>query len=144
LARRLSGHAGGVTAVIAESAGYQSDLSTADYAIGALETGSTYCKTQLQQLAKVRAQVITQLQTLNCVQAIVTEGAFYLLLKLHTEKNDLQLAKALISEFKVAAIPGCAFGLHDACYLRVSYGMLDEARADIAMRRLLTGLERLC
>jgi aspartate/methionine/tyrosine aminotransferase len=113
-------------------------------AIGALETGSAYCKAQLQQLAKVRTQVITQLQSLNCAQTITTEGAFYLLLKLRTEKNDLQLVKALISEFKVAAIPGCAFGLHDACYLRVSYGMLDEARADIAMRRLLTGLGKLC
>ena len=113
-------------------------------AVGALETGSAYCRTQLQQLAKVRNQVIAQLQSLNCVQTIVTEGAFYLLLKLHTEKNDLQLVKALISEFKVAAIPGCAFGLHNSCYLRVSYGMLDEACAGIAMERLLAGLVTLC
>ena len=119
-------------------------LITQYAAIGALETGSAYCKTQLQQLAKVRTQVITQLQSLNCVQTITTEGAFYLLLKLRTEKNDLQLVKALISEFKVATIPGCAFGLNDACYLRVSYGMLDEARTDIAMQRLLAGLGKLC
>lgn len=113
-------------------------------AIGALETGSAYCRTQLRQLAKVRTQIITQLQSLSCVHTIVTKGAFYFLLKLRTEKNDLQLVKALISEFKVAAIPGCAFGLHNDCYLRVSYGMLDDARAGIAMQRLLTGLDRLC
>ena len=119
-------------------------LITQYAAIGALETGSAYCKTRLQQLAKIRTEVIAQLQSLDCVQTISTEGAFYLLLKLNTGKNDLQLVKALINEFKVAAIPGCAFGLQDACYLRLSYGMLDETLAGIAMQRLLTGLGKLC
>ena len=119
-------------------------LITQYAAVGALETGSAYCKTQLQQLTKIRTLVLTQLQSLNCVQTIASEGAFYLLLKLNTDKNDLQLVKALISEFKVAAIPGCAFGLVNGCYMRVSYGMLDEARTGVAMRRLLTGLEKLC
>lgn len=119
-------------------------LITQYAAIGALETGSSYCKTRLQQLAKTRTQVTAPLQSLDGVQIIATEGAFYLLLKLDTEKNDLQLVKALISGFKVAVIPGCAFGLHDACYLRVSYGMLDEGAANIATQRLVEGLLKLC
>ncbi len=119
-------------------------LITQYAAIGALETGSSYCKTRLQQLAKIRTQVTAQLQTLNGVQIVATEGAFYLLLKLDTEKNDLQLVKSLISEFKVAVIPGCAFGLEDGCYLRVSYGMLDENTANITTQRLVEGLRKLC
>ena len=119
-------------------------LITQYAAIGALETGSSYCKTRMQQLAKIRNQVTAHLNSLNGVQVIATEGAFYLLLKLNTEKNDLQLVKSLISEFKVAVIPGCAFGLHDACYLRVSYGMLAEDTANIAMHRLVEGLRKLC
>jgi len=119
-------------------------LITQYAAIGALETGSSYCKTRLQQLAKIRAQVTAQLQSLNGVQIAATEGAFYLLLKLNTKRNDLQLVKSLISEFKVAVIPGCAFGLDDRCYLRVSYGMLDEGTANIATHRLVEGLRKLC
>jgi aspartate/methionine/tyrosine aminotransferase len=119
-------------------------LITQFAAIGALETGSSYCKTRLQQLAKIRTQVTAQLQYLNGVQIVATEGAFYLLLKLDTEKTDLQLAKSLISEFKVAVIPGCTFGLDDGCYLRVSYGMLDEGSANIATQRLVNGLGNLC
>jgi aspartate/methionine/tyrosine aminotransferase len=119
-------------------------LITQNAAIGALETGSSYCKTRLQQLAKIRTQVTAHLQSLSGVQVIATEGAFYFLLKLDTEKNDLQLVKSLISDFKIAVIPGCAFGLNDGCYLRVSYGMLDGDTANIAMHRLIDGLGKLC
>lgn len=120
-------------------------LITQQAAIGALQTGSGYCKTRLQQLASTRAQVSTQLQELDGLCRITeTEGAFYLLLKLNTKRNDMELVKALISDFKVAVIPGCAFGLQDGCYLRVSYGMLDEAKAGIAMQRLKAGLLALC
>jgi aspartate/methionine/tyrosine aminotransferase len=109
--------------------------------MGALETGSSYCKSRLLQLAKIRTQITARLQFLSRVQVTETEGAFYLLLKLDTQKNDLQLVKSLISEFKIAVIPGCAFGLHNACYLRVSYGMLDEDNTHIATQRLIDGLE---
>jgi aspartate/methionine/tyrosine aminotransferase len=114
-------------------------------AVGALEAGSIYCKTQLPQLAAIRAHITAQLQALKDIcQVIETEGAFYLLLKLNTKKNDLKLVKSLITDFKVAVIPGCAFGLHDGCYLRISYGMLDKTLADIALPRLLAGLAALC
>ncbi len=119
-------------------------LITQYAAIGALETGSSYCKSRVLELAKIRTQVTARLQSLSGVKACATGGAFYLLLKLDTGKNDLQLVKSLISDFKVAVIPGCAFGLHDACYLRVSYGMLDESTANIAMHRLIDGLGKLC
>ena len=116
-------------------------LITQYAAMGALETGSSYCKSRLLQLAKIRTQITARLQFLSRVQVTETEGAFYMLLKLDTKKNDLQLVKSLISEFKIAVIPGCAFGLHNACYLRVSYGMLDEVTTRIATQRLIDGLE---
>ena len=119
-------------------------LITQYAAMGALQTGSSYCRDKIQQLAKIREQVTIRLQALNQVKVVETEGAFYLLLKIDTQKNDLQLAKSLIEEFKVAVIPGCAFGLHDACYLRISYGMLSEETAKIALQRLCKGLNYLC
>jgi len=120
-------------------------LITQYAAIGALETGSDYCKSHLVQLENIRKQVILQLQTLTGLSEVATtDGAFYLLVKLNTGKNDLELVKSLITDFKVAAIPGCAFGLHGGCYLRLSYGMLDENQAGTALQRLVKGLATLC
>jgi aspartate/methionine/tyrosine aminotransferase len=114
-------------------------------AIGAMEVGSSYCKLELKKIQTVRDQLIKQLQPLNSMCDISnSEGAFYLLLKIHTTMNDMDLVKSLIDNYKVATIPGCAFGLHDGCYLRLSYGMLDEDRADVAAKRLLTGIGALC
>jgi aspartate/methionine/tyrosine aminotransferase len=114
-------------------------------AIGALEVGSAYCKAHLNHLLGIRSQVISHLQKVSDkIDLVATEGAFYLLLKLHTQRNDLDVVKTLISDYQVSAIPGCAFGLTDGCYLRLSYGMLDSTRADEAMSRLVTGISALC
>lgn len=113
-------------------------------AIAALEQGSSYCKSHLARLNTVRQHVIQRLQTVkNKVEVVSTEGAFYLLLKLNTDMNDVELVKTLIHDYQVSAIPGSAFGL-DGCYLRLSYGMLDETKIDIAMNRLLKGINALC
>ncbi|EIC29239.1 MULTISPECIES: pyridoxal phosphate-dependent aminotransferase [Methylomicrobium] len=112
-------------------------------AAGALETGADYCKNRLPELAAKRERLIARLQPLKGLCEIPEpEGAFYLLLKIDTEKNDLELAKMLIDDFKVAAIPGSAFGLTDGCCLRISYGMLDQAQLDAAVSRLIKGIRR--
>ncbi|MEQ1636846.1 MAG: pyridoxal phosphate-dependent aminotransferase [Methylococcales bacterium] len=114
-------------------------------AMGALEAGVGYCKTQLKPLAAIRSQVIAALQTLTDIcQVTHTEGAFYSFLHLHTNINDVELVKQLISGFKIAVIPGCAFGIEEGCYLRVSYGMLHEKNVSEALQRLVTGLRALC
>ncbi|MGR8981261.1 MAG: pyridoxal phosphate-dependent aminotransferase [Gammaproteobacteria bacterium] len=121
-------------------------LITQFAAIGALSVGSSYCKKQLIALASVRKQVLNHLQTLQdsgLGTITATEGAFYLLLKLNTPADDLEIVKALIDDFKIATIPGSAFGLQDKCYLRLSYGMLDRSYVDIAMRRLINGIQTL-
>lgn len=115
-------------------------------AIGALEVGSVYCKSHLPNFLAIRNQIISKLhqEIGDKIELVATDGAFYLLLKIHTEYNDLDLVKALISDYKVSAIPGCAFGLTNGCYLRLSYGMLDAARAEEAMNRLVAGIKSLC
>lgn len=113
-------------------------------AAGALSVGSSYCKQQLRQLAEVRRQIIGHLEPHSDLCGFtLTQGAFYFLLKLHTKKNDLAVAKSLIEDYKIALIPGSAFGLEDGCYLRLSYGMLDPTLADEAMQRLIQGISRL-
>jgi aspartate/methionine/tyrosine aminotransferase len=113
-------------------------------AAGALSAGASYCKRQLRPLAEVRSRIIGRLEPQSGLcDFSVTQGAFYFLLKLHTEKNDLAVVESLIRDFKIATIPGSAFGLEDGCYLRLSYGMLNPALADEAMDRLIRGIRRL-
>ncbi|WP_394752068.1 pyridoxal phosphate-dependent aminotransferase [Crenothrix sp.] len=120
-------------------------LITQHAALAALQTGIAYCKNQLLPLTEVRHYMITQLQGLEHVcQTSVTAGAIYFLLKLNTDRNDLEVLHTLIRDFKIAALPGSAFGLTDGCYLRISYGMLNHASAEIAMQRLIKGITTLC
>jgi aspartate/methionine/tyrosine aminotransferase len=112
-------------------------------AAGALESGADYCKHYLPKLAEKREQVMSGLKPLKGLCEIPEpEGAFYLLLKINTDKNDMELAETFIKDFKVAAVPGSAFGLTDGCYLRLSYGMLDEAQLNVAVERLCSGILR--
>jgi aspartate/methionine/tyrosine aminotransferase len=120
-------------------------LITQYAALSALDVGSAYCKTHLQQLASVRQSIIQAMHNVRAICATpTTTGGFYFLLKLHCEHTDLAVAKALIDHFKVATIPGSAFGLADGCYLRLSYGMLNPADTAVAMQRLLSGIAALC
>lgn len=114
-------------------------------AIGAMDAGSGYCREKLLVLAEIRQQVIAQLQDIaDICQVQPTRGAFYFLLKIHTQLADLELAEQLVKVYGVAVIPGCAFGLNDGCYLRLSYGMLDRQNMVEAINRLIVGLRALC
>lgn len=113
-------------------------------ALGALSAGVSYCKTWLQGLAEIRTQVLAALNALKDISELaITDGAFYCLLKLHTHQNDLVLVQQLIKDYRIAVIPGCAFGLQEGCYLRISYGMLHTGTVDEAMHRLVTGIKAL-
>jgi aspartate/methionine/tyrosine aminotransferase len=120
-------------------------LITQMAAIGALETGADYCRQRLPILAKIRQQTLQQLQAVtNLCEIQPTSGAFYLLLKVYTHMADIELAERLIKQFQIATIPGCAFGMQQGCYLRISFGMLTLEQADEAIQRLVTGLRALC
>ena len=70
------------------------------------------------------------------------DGAFYFFTRVRTSLDPMTIAERLIREHKVATMPGSAFGMTDGCYLRISYGMLDETTAIEGLRRLTTGLRQ--
>ena len=72
-----------------------------------------------------------------------SNGAFYLLVRLHCDLDSMQVVERLVREFKVAAIPGSGFGMTDACYLRVAYGALQPETVAEGMDRLVRGLRDL-
>jgi aspartate/methionine/tyrosine aminotransferase len=113
-------------------------------ALGALEVGSAYCRAQLPTLSRVRAIMLEGLRELDDSCDIPeTQGAFYFFLRVKSPLGAMGLAERLIREYRVAAIPGNAFGLTEACTLRVSYGALTEATAREGTRRLVRGLRNI-
>ena len=113
-------------------------------ALGAFEAGSAYPQSFMQGLTEVRAMVLKQLGTISdiCV-APQTEGAFYVFLKIGTNMPSLTLAERLIKEYKVAVIPGSAFGMLDGCYLRIAFGALKKDTVEEGIGRLVKGLRAL-
>ena len=110
-------------------------------AMGALEAGRKYCDEKIRQIARNREFVLGELAKLGCIMDdIHPDGAFYAFLRLNTTLPDMEIVARLIREFHIAAMPGSAFGMEEGCYLRISYGALDEATLEEGMYRLVSGL----
>ena len=111
-------------------------------AIGALESGRAYCDGKISQIAHNRKFVLSELKKLDCIIGDVrSDGAFYVFLRLDTELPDMEVVEKLIREYHIAAMPGSAFGMEDGCYLRISYGALDQSTIGEGMLRLVNGLK---
>ena len=113
-------------------------------ALGALAAGAAYCKDQLADMDAVRRLCLERLGALGeRVQVPAAEGAFYLLARLQTNLDAMNVVARLVREHQVAVIPGNAFGLCAACYVRVAYGALRQEDVAEGMDRLVGGLEQI-
>jgi aspartate/methionine/tyrosine aminotransferase len=111
-------------------------------AVAALEVGRHYCEPYVRELAEVRAIVLEKLAELAPLAEVpAADGAFYCLLRVRTDADQLALAERLIREHRVAVIPGSAFGIVDQCTFRVAYGALQKATVAEGIGRLVTGLK---
>lgn len=113
-------------------------------ALGALQTGISYCQSHLKAIRQVRQiclDYLASIQDLCMVPA--ADGAFYFLLNVHAEINSFELVERLIRDYKVAVIPGTTFGMTNGCYLRVAYGALQPDTVAEGMGRLTDGLKTL-
>jgi aspartate/methionine/tyrosine aminotransferase len=113
-------------------------------AIGALETGSQYCREKLREIVEMREVVLNALKRISHLCTVPrADGAFYFLLRLRKNLDPMKLTERLIREHGVAVIPGSAFGIAEGCYLRVAYGALQKETAAEGIGRLVRGLEAL-
>ncbi len=111
-------------------------------ALGALQAGFSYCQAHISAIAQVRQLVLNSLNRLQGLCTIApADGAFYFLLKVHTQLGAFELAERLIREHRVAVIPGTAFGMDDGCYLRLAYGALQKETTAEGIERLVRGLK---
>jgi len=107
----------------------------------ALGAGSGYCRDRVRELAEVRSLVLDAFAGVSDICTVPKpDGAFYCLVRVHTTTDALALVERLVTEHRVAAVPGTAFGLSDGCYLRVSYGALDGKTVVEGTARLVNGL----
>jgi aspartate/methionine/tyrosine aminotransferase len=112
-------------------------------ALGALEAGKAYCQEQIAAIATVRELVLQQLNSIPHLCTVPpANGAFYFLLKVHTDLTSMELVERLIRDHRVATLPGSTFGLETGCYLRVAYGALDKEMAIEGIGRLVEGLKK--
>jgi len=121
-------------------------------AIAALDVGRIYCEPRVRELASIREIVVDQLSALAPLATVpAAEGAFYCLLRINEDAvggaqpqagtlSSMLLAERLVREYKVAVIPGSAFGISDGCYFRVAYGALQKATVEAGIGRLVEGL----
>ena len=58
-----------------------------------------------------------------------------------TTLDAMTLAERLIREYKVATVPGTAFGLTGQTHLRISYGALASETVHEGMDRLVAGIK---
>ena len=113
-------------------------------AAAAMQVGIGYCREKLEALTPIRRRVREALGELgDLIDLPRSDGAFYFLLRVRNKLDPLTLTERLIRDYRVAAIPGTAFGLTNGCYLRVAYGALDEATTVEAVGRLTNGLRAL-
>jgi aspartate/methionine/tyrosine aminotransferase len=111
-------------------------------ALGALQVGANYCREKIGAIASIRPLALDSLKRLEGLCTISpADGAFYFLLKVHTQLGAFELAQRLIQEHRVAVMPGTTFGMNDGCYLRIAYGALQKETAVEGIERLVRGVQ---
>lgn len=115
-------------------------------AMAALRVGRRYAGPHVAGLAARRDRVKDLLSRLGgLVEVPPAAGAFYFLVRVRTRMPDVDLVERLIREFRVAVLPGSAFGLRDAssAAVRLSYGAVEGTILDEALARLVAGIRAL-
>ena len=114
-------------------------------ALEALKLGRAWVQPKVHALSEVRNLVNQALSGLgDLVQFPVTQGAFYVLMKLPGVSDPMAFNRAMTEKHKVASIPGFAFGLTDtahANYQRLSYGALDAATVAQGVQRYVAAVK---
>jgi aspartate/methionine/tyrosine aminotransferase len=113
-------------------------------AAAAMKVGAAYVAPYLASLASVRDVVLGALRSLEPICTVPSaDGAFYCFIRANTAADPMSIAEQLIRDYKVAVIPGTAFGMTDGCYFRVAFGALEKDTVAEGIGRLVTGLRAL-
>jgi aspartate/methionine/tyrosine aminotransferase len=119
-------------------------IASQEAAIAALDVGRAYCDPHVKELAAIRNIVVGELAALAPrVTVPAADGAFYCLLRVDTAMDPMAICERLIREYRVAVIPGTAFGMTEGCSFRVAYGALQRETVAEGVGRLVRGLREI-
>jgi aspartate/methionine/tyrosine aminotransferase len=114
-------------------------------ALAAIGVGAPYARSFLPRLAAMRRFMLDALAAPDVpCDTPLCQGAFYCFIRVRTSLDPMTLTERLVREHRVAVIPGSAFGATGGCYLRLSFGALDEKTAAEGVGRLIAGLKSIC
>jgi len=110
-------------------------------ALAAIQVGRAYPRAQLAALDR-RRRLVREILGRAEVPCHVPDakGALYHFVRVPDGGDSLALTEYLIRRHRVAVIPGVAFGATEGCYLRVSYGAVDDETLGEGLTRLAGGI----
>lgn len=110
-------------------------------ALAALGVGRAWALRHQPGLARVRRRLLDALAAADVpCETMASSGALYVFSRVRTSLDAMTVTERLIREHRVAVVPGSAFGSADGCYLRISFGALDEEMVAEGISRLASGL----
>jgi aspartate/methionine/tyrosine aminotransferase len=110
-------------------------------ALAAVQAGTGYAASNLERIDRTRQFVYRELTRPDVpCETPKADGAFYYFVRVRSAMDPMQLVERLVREHKVSAMPGSAFGASNGCFLRISYGAVDEQVAAEGIARLTGGL----
>ncbi len=111
-------------------------------AINAIPIGGKYCQSFMNTLEKNRLLVKRMLSSSPLVNLHWTKGAYYFFITVNSSNTSWTITKRLIEEFGVIVLPGSIFDVQSASF-RISYGNLSLGEMNVAMNRLINGLQHI-
>ena len=113
-------------------------------ALAAVRIGQSYARPGVEALGRMREVIRRELTRADVpCDTPDADGAFYFFVRVRASIDPMYLVERLVREHKVAVMPGVAFGATNGCFLRVSYGTLDESSAAEGLGRLTNGLREI-
>ena len=103
-----------------------------------------FARKKAAALAPVHDMVKTELAAIgDFIHIPPTDGAFYFLIKVLTDIPAMPLAEHLIKKYKIAVLPGEAFGMTEGTHLRLAYTSLPVEQIQEGVRRLAAALREI-
>ena len=112
-------------------------------ALAALEGSQDFVRDMVLEFDRRRRLIYSGLMGIKGFRCILPRGAFYIFPNIQAfGKSSTEFAEYLLSEGRVAAVPGSAFGKHGEGYVRFSYATSYD-RIEEALNRIERGVRKI-
>ena len=112
-------------------------------ALAALEGSQDSVRDMVKEFDRRRRLIYSGFMGIKGIRCILPKGAFYIFPNIHDfGKSSMEFTEYLLSEGKVVAVPGSAFGQHGEGYMRFSYAT-SYNRIEEALNRIERAVKKI-